>query len=78
MGLKAWLRSKPQASFLTPNTFTNARDGTDSDTLRAEVAAAIAELHPVAKDFSSSLSFCQKYQALIGTAERHAARAQTK
>jgi hypothetical protein len=70
----AWLRSNPQEAFRTPRAFTSAPDGTDSDALRAEVAEAIAELHPLAKDFSSSTSFCQKYRALIATAERHSAK----
>jgi hypothetical protein len=69
-----WLRSNPQEAFVTPRGFTSAPDGKDDDALRAEVAAAIAELHPVVKDFSSNTSFCQKYRALIGTADRHAAK----
>jgi hypothetical protein len=74
MSFLEWLRLKPQVTYLTPKTFTDAPDGTDNAALRDEVDKAVAELHPVAKEFSSSKPFSQNYRALVGTAEHHAAK----
>jgi hypothetical protein len=74
MILLEWLRPMPRVEYLEPKRFTEAPDGTDNAALGDEVNAAIAELHPAVKQFSSSKALCQNYIALIGAAQRHAAK----